>query len=345
VRWTAAATGSLELREGVLDRLADLVPFDGAFFATVDPATLLYTSGVRRGLPLEASPAFIRTEFGTRDVNQLRDLAQADSPVGWLDAATQGDRARSLRYREAMQPIGLGDELRVAFRIDELCWGLLCLHRGAGAHGFSESDAGVLARLASHVAEALRRTAVLTEIEAGATVDGPGVAVVAPDGTVEAATPAASRWLSELGDADVPTSGGLPTVVASVIERLGALRGSGASDSLLPRARVRTPSGRWLVIHASELEASQAGRVAVVIEPATPAVLAPLIVAAYALTRRETEVTRLLLAGRARKAISAELRITSHTVNDHVKSIFDKTADSSVGQLRSRIFAEHFAAR
>ena len=345
MRWSAAAANSLELRTGVFDRLADLISFDGAFFATVDPATLLYTSGLRRHIPAEASPAFARTEFGVRDINQLRDLAQAPSPVGWLDAATKGDRAASVRYREAMRPFGYGDELRVALRVDGSCWGLLCLHRAEGPNGFSQRDANVLARLAPHLAEALRRTAVLAEARGDATVEGPGVAVLAPDGTVEAATPAASRWLGELADADVPKTSGLPTVVRSVVERLHALHSSGAPDALLPRARVRSPSGRWLVIHASELESAVPGRVAVVIEPATPSVLAPLVVAAYALTPRETDVMQQLLAGRARKAIAAELRISLHTVNDHVKSIFDKTDVSSVGELRAHVFSDHFAPR
>lgn len=340
-----AATDVVELRAVVLDRLAAAVGFDGAFFATVDPATLLYTSGLRREIPADASPAFIRAEFAIDDINQLRDLAVARSPVGWLDAATAGDRSTSARYRDAMQPFGYGDELRVALRVDGSCWGLLCLHRAASSGGFTQRDADLLARLAPHLGEAIRRTTVLAKARLDATVEGPGVAVVTSDGTVEAATPAASRWLAELAEADQPKTSGLPTVVRSVVARLHAMRSSGFPDSVLPRAHLRSRSGRWLVIHASELDSAERGRVAVVIEPAAPAALAPMVVAAYGLTPRETEVVRALLAGHARKAIAAELAISLHTVNDHVKSIFEKTDVSSVGQLRAHVFAEHFAPR
>ena len=343
MRWCATASGSVQLRSGVLDRLRPIVSYDGAFFATVDPTTLLYTSGVRRGMPTEASPAFIRAELGDRDVNQLRDLARARSPVGWLDGATGGDRMVSLRYREAMRPIGLGDELRVALRVDGACWGLLCLHRSAAANGFTQQDVALLATLGPQLAEAVRREVVATKALAEVTVDGPGVAVVAPDGSVESATPAAARWLADLAELDVPRTGGVPTVVDAVIRRLVASPAIAADDAPLARARVRAPSGRWLVIHASHLEGPAPGRVAVVVEPAAAAVLAPLVVAAYALTARETEVLQRLVAGLARKAIAADLRISQHTVNDHVKSIFDKTGVSSVGQLRAHVFAEHFA--
>jgi DNA-binding CsgD family transcriptional regulator len=339
VRWCATNNGSLALRQGVLDRLQALIPFDGAFFATTDPATLLYTGAIRRSLPAEASAAFIRTEFGEHDVNQLRDLARAPAPVGWLDAATRGDRRSSLRYREAMQPIGLGDELRVALRIDGWCWGLLCLHRAEAVAGFDHRDAALLGALTPHLAEGLRRAVVVDGAVADPTPDGPGVAVMGADGSLHAATPAAARWLDELAALDAPRIPELPTVVRGVVARLG----DGVRD-LLPRTRVRTPSGRWLVIHAAHLEGG-GGSVAVVIEPADGAVLGPLIVAAYGLTAREAEVAQHVLTGLARKAIAAELRISLHTVNDHVKAIFDKTGVSSAGQLRTRVFGEHFLPR
>ena len=106
------------------------------------------------------------------------------------------------------------------------------------------------------------------------------------------------------------------------------------------RARVRAPSGHWLTIHASRLDDDE-GSIAVVVEPITDAALAPLIVAAYGLTPRERDVAQRLLGGLARKAIAAELRISQHTVNDHVKAVFDKTGVSSAGQLRAMVFQAH----
>jgi len=322
----------------MLERLPAAIGFDGAFLATIDPATLLYTSAVRRHMPDEASAAFIRTEFGQDDVNQLRVLARAKSPVGWLDAATHQDRSASLRYREAMQPFGLGDELRVALRLDGYCWGLLCLHRAQTSKGFDQGDADMLGSIAPYLAAGLRRSVVSDTAAADWTDDGPGVAMVNSDRTLDAVTPAAARWLDELAALDRPTARRLPTAVRAVIERLETVVPRSA-PTLIPRARVRTLSGRWLVVHASHLDNDE-GRVAVVIEPATPAALGPLVVAAYGMTAREAEVAQRLLAGLARKSIAAELTISAHTVNDHVKAIFEKSGVSSAGQLRVRLFSE-----
>ncbi|MCU1599640.1 MAG: putative HTH-type transcriptional regulator [Frankiales bacterium] len=322
--------------DALLTRLGAVIGFDGAFLAAVDPATLLYTRASRRGMPSEASSAFLAAELGVDDVNQLRQLVRQPSSVGWLDQATGGDRRAARRYREAMEPYGLGDELRVALLADGTCWGLLCLHRAQARAGFDAADAARLGRMAPHIAGALRRTLVAEQATAEPTGDGPGVALLSPDGSLRSSTPAAARWLAELADLDRARPRNLPTVVESVVERLSSA-GGGALG--VARARVLAPSGQWLTVHASRLD-DDTGSVAVVIEPTRPTELAPLVVAAYGLTARESEVTRRLLSGLARKTIASELRISLHTVNDHVKAVFDKTGVSSAGELRAQVFRQ-----
>ena len=214
--------------------------------------------------------------------------------------------------------------------------GLLCLHRGQARAGFDAADAVRLGALAPHIAGALRRAMLTQQASSAVAGDGPGVALLDPDGTVRSSTPAAGRWLAELADLDYLPAQRLPTVVASVVERLTS---TGGSDLGVAQARVLAPSGKWLTVHASRLDDPD-GSVAVVVEPTSPAALAPLIVAAYGLTARESEVTRRLLTGLARKTIASELRISLHTVNDHVKAVFDKTGVSSAGELRAQVFRQ-----
>jgi DNA-binding CsgD family transcriptional regulator len=351
IRWCSSALDVALFSAGLFERLGALIPFDGAFLATVDPATLLYTRAFRSGMPLEASPAFVRSELGDDDVNQLRQLVRMPTPIGWLDEATHGDRAAARRYREAMAPFGLGDELRVALLTEGTCWGLLCLHLAQAQHGFDARAAANLTALAPHVARALRR-ALISERAMGAemstvmgtvmgtvTADGPGVVLLAPDGAVRSSTMAGDRWFAELAELDGSPAGEVPTVVRSVVERVKAAGPVSAGAW----ARVRAPSGAWLTVHASQLDDVDAS-VAVVVEPTSPIALAPLIIAAYALTPRESEVTRRLLAGLPRKAIASELQISPHTVNDHIKVVFDKTGVSSAGQLREQIFHQRLVA-
>jgi DNA-binding CsgD family transcriptional regulator len=333
-RWCGSATGLVEFGDGLLSRLNAYVSFDGAFFSAVDPATLLYTRAFRLGMPAEASGAFVSAEFGADDINQLRVLARGPNPVGWLDQATGGERTRARRYREAMEPYGLGDELRVALLADRTCWGVLCLHRGQARAGFTAAEASRLGAVGVPIAKALRRALLTDAATAGNTADGPGVLLLDRHGALRSSTPAGARWLAELDDLDRPSSARFPTVVAALLERLSESKGPLSREA---SARVLAPSGRWLTVHASVLD-DAADSVAIVVEPTSPLSLAPLIVAAFALTDRENDVTQRLLVGLARKAIASQLGISLHTVNDHIKSIFDKTGASSVGELRMQIF-------
>lgn len=53
------------------------------------------------------------------------------------------------------------------------------------------------------------------------------------------------------------------------------------------------------------------------------------------------EIVTLLARGLPTKEIAAELTLSSHTIRDHIKTIFGKTNVNSRGELVARIFAEH----
>jgi DNA-binding NarL/FixJ family response regulator len=108
------------------------------------------------------------------------------------------------------------------------------------------------------------------------------------------------------------------------------------------RSRLRTRRGVWLLMHGSVLEGTE--NVALIIEPAKSADVAPLIVEAYGLTGRELDVTRAIARGLGTNEIAAELYLSPHTVRDHVKGLFEKVGVSSRGELVHRVFAEHYSA-
>jgi DNA-binding CsgD family transcriptional regulator len=86
-------------------------------------------------------------------------------------------------------------------------------------------------------------------------------------------------------------------------------------------------------------------RVAVIVEPAHPAAIAPLLMSAYRLSRREQDVTRLVLQGLTTTEIGHRLAISPHTVQEHLKTIFDKTAVRSRRDLVGKIFLMHYEPR
>ena len=129
MRLCHAGLDSRTLRVEALRRLRKIVPVDAAFFATVDPATLLFTGSLTEEIPDSATPAFLTNEFLQDDVTKFVHLAHAARPVQSLYAATRDEPVLSPRYREILAPIGFGDELRAALRIGDVTWGVLCLHR------------------------------------------------------------------------------------------------------------------------------------------------------------------------------------------------------------------------
>ena len=70
--------------------------------------------------------------------------------------------------------------------------------------------------------------------------------------------------------------------------------------------------------------------------------MAPLLLKAYGLTPREQAVTQLILRGATTIQAAHLLEISPHTVNDHLKAIFDKTATRTRGELSAKLFfGEH----
>src|SRR5689334_7404669 len=98
-------------------------------------------------------------------------------------------------------------------------------------------------------------------------------------------------------------------------------KSSRARAATLPSSAVRTPAGTWLVLHGALLGGNG---VAVFIQRAHPTLVAPLLLKAYGLTAREQEVTQWLLRGATTTQAAQRLAISPHTVNEHVKAIYDK---------------------
>jgi DNA-binding CsgD family transcriptional regulator len=346
IRLCHAGLDSWTLRIEIMKRLRTVIPIDVSFFTTADPATLLFTGAVVDELE-STTPRFIENEFLQEDVNKFAWMARNNIPVGNLVQATQGELERSQRYREILMPNALGDELRAALITGNSCWGFMCLHRDQTSPNFTLSEAAYLARLTPHFAEGLRTALLLSNVTGQTLPDEPGLLLLADDLSVVAITEAASRWLAEVGEADWPRQQPLPYAVTAVVGRMLALeRGQDTQPDLVPRVRLRTASGHWLVLHASRLSGQSAqGHIAVIFEVARPTEVAPLIVLAYDLTKRESEILQSVVRGLSTTEISAEFHISSNTVQDHLKAIFEKVGVRSRRELVGHLFAEQYQPR
>ena len=131
----------------------------------------------------------------------------------------------------------------------------------------------------------------------------------------------------------------------AVAARARAGAAGGDPLQLAARSRVQTSSGSWLLLYGSALCGGPAGRIAVIIQPAQANEVAPLVALAYGLSDRECAVTRLCIEGRSTKEMADRLSLSAYTVQDHLKSIFDKTGVRSRSELVGQVFLQHYLPR
>jgi len=349
VRRAALAGDAAGVFAGASSRLRDLVPFDASAWVTTDPATGLPAGPTRlenvHGIDAAQCSEHWRREFVVDDVNLFRDLMRADVPAAAL-RATARDPGRSGRYRTFVRPLGFDDELRAVLRVGDTPWGTVTLWRRHGQPAFSEQDVALVAGLSTPLGEALRaRARPAAEPASAPHRDRPGLMTFDAAGGLLSIDEQALAWLDELpSERGMPTDLGvdLPMWLIVTVFHAGAVA-SGSGDGTA-RARVRSRRGRWLTCHASCLQRGDGnfGDIAVVLEPAQPAELVPIIIEAYDLTGREQEVVRLIARGAGTAELADELYLSRHTVRDHVKTIFRKLGVSSRGELVAKLFAEHY---
>jgi len=108
-------------------------------------------------------------------------------------------------------------------------------------------------------------------------------------------------------------------------------QGKETQPDLVPRTRLRIASGHWLVLHASRLSGSS-----------TQGQIAPLITQAYDLSKRKNEMMQSVLRGWSTVEMADTFHIYSHTVQDHLKAIFEKVGVHSRRELVGQLFAQQY---
>jgi len=301
------------------------------------------SAAVVDGLPAEVCAPYFHNEFLQDDVNKFARLASG-SRIGTLHAATGGRPGDSARHNELNAPLGFGPELRAAFTTAAGAWGVANLLRERGAPDFSAQEVALVRAVSGHVAEGLR--AALRNQAPRPGPDGvaeePAVVVFDADGSVGSLSPAAARLLAACGGLPVTDGQGATVpaeayIVAAQARALAAGRGGPPA-----RARVQDRGGRWLSLSAScpRDAAGQPAHTVLVVELARPAQVAPIIVEAHDLTRREQEVVRLLARGLSNHAIARELCLSPHTVKDHVKAVLEKLDVDSRQMILAKLFRD-----
>jgi len=321
-------------REAIAE-LQRVIGFDRWCWPLADPQTLIPLAGDAEH---DYGPAVARSlelEYSGADFAAMDELARRTTPVASLSAETGGDLARSPRWDEVLRPVGIGDEAVLACRDALGCWGWIKAYRDCSDPRFAEEDLDLLTEVGPSLRSALRRRINRARDGAVAAASAPGVIVLDRDLQPTSWTAGARDWLDALPAATLFAAWGmLPAAVYPVAALARSPNAATAAHAL-----ERAVDGRWVKIEAAPLDGESGGSIAVVVRAAAPGETFELLCRAYALTQRERQVVAALIAGLDTRAVTEQLFISRHTVQDHLKSIFDKVGVHSRRELLARFSA------
>jgi DNA-binding CsgD family transcriptional regulator len=335
LRLCSAGLDARTLRLELLAEVGRAVGFDAYAWLLTDPETSVGSAPLADVPCLPELPRLIRLKYLTA-VNRWTGLPPGG--VASLLAATGGDCARSRLWRELLATYQVGDVASVVFQDPYGCWGFLDLWRvGGAAPAFTAREVGFLAEMVPAVTVALRRAQAATFVTApGERPSGPVVLLLSAELSQLAQTPQTDAYLRALvppdGDA-APVPAGAYNVAAQLLAVEDGI------DRNPPVARVHLRAGRWLSLRAARMAqapATVANTIAVTIEPAAAAERLALFCRSCALTRRETELMGHLATGSDTRDVAHRMGVSEHTVQDHLKSVFTKTATRSRRDLLAR---------
>ncbi|HYB85763.1 MAG TPA: helix-turn-helix transcriptional regulator [Streptosporangiaceae bacterium] len=323
------------LRLEVLAAIRRAVGFDAYAWLITDPETSVGSSPLADVPCLPDLPRLIRLKYLT-GVNRWTGLARGAAS---LSAATGGELSRSLMWRELLHRYQVSDIASSVYRDRFGCWGFLDLWR-IQAPPFPAAGIEFLDGIAGPVTTALRHSQAMTftpATGAGPLPAGPVVLLLSAALEVRAQTPQTQRYLRVLVPRDDEDQAPVPASAYNVAAQLIAAE-TGVDDGP-PLARVHLASGRWLTLRAARMGTAGPARerdIAVSIEPAAPADRVSVFARACGLTPREAELLQQLVTGAATRDIAQAMFVSEHTVQDHFKSIFAKTATRNRRTLLAR---------
>lgn len=330
--------------------LQKVVPFVAGCLATLDPATSMVSSVGKFGALLgrnDQDIAWAQIEYGDDDPTAIATMIAAGRVTLGVHHELDGDIEQSPRMAQLMVPVfDFRDEARVVFGDRSGAWGAIAVFRGSDDEPFRDDELVFLEEVAPAFTRGIRAGLLAQLGKREVTREsGPAVVIVDAANRITQATACAHDQLARMA---TPGMGDPLTFVHSLVS--AARRFARGETERMPRIRVRTGDGVWLVLHATPLmgggpAGEHSGEVVVTIEEARPQEVVALVAAAFGLTARERDVTGLVLRGADTKEIAGSMHVSPYTVQDHLKSIFDKAGVTSRRELVARVYFDQYAPR
>jgi DNA-binding CsgD family transcriptional regulator len=324
-------SAALRLRAGQL--LARHLRVASFCFPALDPGTGLPVHSVSEGLVTEAVEALHRVLLTTPTADPGR-WASGERRVAPIEDLVTPDQLRTDPYvTDVLLASDLHYEAQISCASGGRTWGHLCLRRRLVDGPFVRHELRLLAALAPHLTAGLRAAAARVAL-ASSPGSSTGVVVLGPGGEVELVNGAAERLFAR-------PSPGTSHCYSSAVEIVAGMLARSFEDAgwaVVPALTVTDPANAEVYWLRAERVTGSDGRVRglLLIEPARPPDhTEPLVV--MGLSAREAEVALAIVRGQTAVQVATELGISAHTVQDHVRRVYEKLDVHSRQELAARL--------
>ncbi|QSQ17524.1 hypothetical protein [Myxococcus landrumensis] len=148
---TALPLGRLLTELNVL--LREPMGYDASCWHGTAPATGFVTSTVAENLDPRGFERAADLEMWTPEPLTFTRLRVSGRKAATLVQAAGGRPEDSTRFRELLEPVGFGDELRINFDLPSGCWGSAVFMRSSDRGPFTSREVGLAERLAPHISQ------------------------------------------------------------------------------------------------------------------------------------------------------------------------------------------------
>jgi DNA-binding CsgD family transcriptional regulator len=312
------------LRIAVLDLVREVCTFDAYTWLLTDPETSVGVAPYAEVPCFSELPTLIRLRYASR-FNRWTALHGATSVHLSDHLPPMGQRV--VDWCSFVSGYGISDIATVVFRDQFGCWAWLDLWRNERTGRFDEAEVGFLSAICAPLTSGLRRCQAATFARRAERMNlsGPAVLRLSAGLDVLEMTPQTREYLTAL----VPPAPGQSPVPASAYNVSAQLLAVEAGvDAHPPLARVHIRDGRWVTVRAARFgqPGAASSDIAVTLEEISPSERVEVFARCHGMTTRESEVLALLVTGAHTREIGVRMFVSEHTVQDHLKSIFAKTA-------------------
>ena len=324
---------SVHYRQKMIEELRNFISFDAYCCTMTDTQTLFSIGAVTEQSIEDIHQQIMSLEYGSDDINSYVYLVESGQYIGKLSDVS----SQSKRYREVLKPNGFSDEIRAALMFQGQCYGFLTLFKTIenGQRYFQDAEVNQVKILMPVMAEALMGFYhTIIEERLFIKEEQSGIMILDKEYRIISTNTMAAQLLTLLRNNEGLLDWQIPKPIQSFCAKLQANKLNSQTSLLVP-----INNTGYVTVQASVLmTADSQQQIAILLNEASPKEMLTYLLKAYHLTPREKEVVVEVMKRMPTKIIAQNLRISSYTVQDHLKLIFQKVDVGDRNELVWKLF-------